>query len=35
MSEYPELGVLGDLLAFVPGRASIFVIQQQKMASKL
>ncbi|KAK4275190.1 hypothetical protein QN277_018317 [Acacia crassicarpa] len=34
-SEYPELGVLGDLLAFVPGRASIFIIQQQRMASNL
>lgn len=34
-SEIPELGVLGDLLAFVHGRASIFVMQQQRMASKL
>ncbi|XP_054788946.1 cation/H(+) antiporter 4-like [Prosopis cineraria] len=34
-SEYPELGVLGDLLAYIPGRASIFVIQQQRMASQL
>lgn len=31
-SEFPELGVLGDLLAYAVGRASIFIVQQQRMA---
>ena len=33
-SEYPELGVLGDLLASTDaaGKASVFVMQQQRTA---